>query len=408
VMIGELTTEAVQLGDAGQQALGAQFAVAAFRLWQGSDLAKQDPALYGALIALSSTPLPQAPLTGTPLAVFAPSGHLLAVYTGGESGTVQFFDVTNPGHPRPLYTKQLDDVTSLAVSPDDRVLAIGFTTGEVQLQDIADPRAPERLITDPAHSSTDLTEFIGFTGTDTLVVWRIDRTTVYDIAGTGPPRPEGGLTVDGNVAQVLAVDPVGHRLVATYQAGERWIVRVVDVRDPHDPRLLPAPVIPYLNADQATAALGGQLLAMFPASSSGGVGLWSMPDGRMIHTVQTVNSAATNTPLALDQRGDMLAMIAGNQLHLSPQNGTGPRPAPTGQAVDIPGTVGDSVLALSPDGTLAATVSTSGNFPPRLLELSVPAAVNAVCRSPSLTEPEWEKYVPELPYTPPCPGDSHG
>ena len=74
----------------------------------------------------------------------SPDNHLLAVAGSGDNA-VTLWDVSNPGHPRPLSTvSTLPGISDIKFSPDSKVLAVS-TEGTVQLWDIRNPGDPVPL-----------------------------------------------------------------------------------------------------------------------------------------------------------------------------------------------------------------------------------------------------------------------
>jgi WD domain, G-beta repeat len=411
VTIDDLIAQAVQLRDAdGDPGLAAQFDLAAYRLWRGSDLATQNPALYDGMITAASQQLPSAEVNQ---AVFAPNGHVLAVAGGGGIAAIQLWDVTGVGHPALLSTldEGSDLVSSLAISPNGSLLVAGFLDGTVRLWNISNPRSPvaRPLIADPApcygvNCSYDVVRFAGFTSADTLVVTRAnDGTTLYDTAGTAAARPVS-LPRPGELGYVLATDPADHMLVAGGEVATTP-ARVWNASDPARPRLLRAPIIRYSAADDdpysATFVLADHRLAAFPATPSGGIELLSIPDGARIGRVTTVNNALSATHMAYEQSGDTLAVIDDGQLRF--WNVTDPQsPVQIGQPLLLPGG-GFGNVALSPDASLAFTVPGDDSLPGRLLDLNVTTAARDICATDrALPSALWQRYVPGLRYEPSC------
>jgi WD40 repeat protein len=79
---------------------------------------------------------------------FTPDGHTL-IAGGGSAATTSLWDLTDLTHPNRLatLTGQTGTVTSAALSPDGRTLAVGSTDHTVLIWDVAVPSLPLRIAT---------------------------------------------------------------------------------------------------------------------------------------------------------------------------------------------------------------------------------------------------------------------
>jgi WD40 repeat protein len=342
---------------------------------------------------------------------------------GSNNSEIQLWDMASPEHPRLLSKFQTRvDVEGLlsfglAISPDARVVALSDPDGKVYLWDIGNPRSPVALPpidpTCPPSKKTcthALQAFVGFTASDTLAVDASGGTLLYHIPGSGAPRRVGGgpLVLNGYLASAYVADPIAHQLLtADYSPRSRQVsLRVWDVTDPARPVLLPAPVIPAVLLGEQVA-MADHRIAAFPATPTGGVGLWSVPSGKEVGTVQPVDTFPSLgiQPLALTLGRGRLAIVDANGVELRNWTITATgRPVEHGQPLPSPGGTGfGDTLAVSPDGTEVVVSSSLQTFPVFLLNLNIAADVRAICAMPpKLTRANRRQYVPDLPYSPPC------
>lgn len=338
---------------------------------------------------------------------FSPDGRTLAA--GNQNNTVSLWNTADPNNPAPQgdpLTGPKDPVDVVAFSPDGHTLAAGDSGGTVTLWNTTDPSHPVRL-------RKTLTGAHGF---------------IFS----------------------LAFSPDGHTLAAAGD-DELGSIALWDVSDPAHPVDQPG----ISNSDTTSVESltfsrdGTMLAAGGDGSSKGGVGLWSTtdpgvrvgeridqpagtstwvafsPDGR---TLATGNSRGTVTlwnatdPNHLTRRGSPLTVPGGSlwSVAFSPDGHTLAAAGHTDNGTinlwnvtdpDHPTAIGRpltvetgfvAVLAFSPDGhTLAATTD---DGVATLWDLKVESAISRICAGSSgaLSRQQWSRYVPELPYDPPC------
>jgi WD40 repeat protein/transcriptional regulator with XRE-family HTH domain len=334
---------------------------------------------------------------------FTADGRSLAVGPGSRDGSAGLWDPSGPsgvalrgravnpaGEPK--------NSGSAAVTPDGRTLAVGRTDGSVRLFDTSDPTRP--VPRDPVlHGTGSLVEqvaaapggrLVAASGDDGLVrLWDLTRlgdgTPIatlrdagsYVLASAFSPdaRLLAGASADHRTYVWSIADPTAPRLLAridgpdSYAYSPAWspdgrtlavgaadrVVRLYDVTDPARPSALGAPLTGPDNYVYSVA--------------------WS-PDGA------TLAAASTDSTVRLWDVSDVRAPV-----RLATLEGAG-----------------DAVfsVAWSPDSTTLAAGGADKSV--RLYTADPVRATAAICAhagSP-VTETEWAKYVPDLPYAPPC------
>jgi WD40 repeat protein/energy-coupling factor transporter ATP-binding protein EcfA2 len=338
---------------------------------------------------------------------FSPDGRTLAA--GNQNNTVSLWNTADPNHPAPRgdpLTGPENPVLAVAFSPGGRTLAAGDRGGTVTLWNTADPSRPVRL-----------------------------------------REPLTG--ADGPIFS-LAFSPDGHTLAAAGDEDVRGSIALWDVSDPAHPVAQPGISNSKTSSVMSLAfSRDGTMLAAGGDGSNGTVGLWSTtdpgvrigqpipqptatgtwvafsPDGR---TLATGNSHGTVTlwnatdPNHLTRRGSPLTVPGGSLWSVAfsrdghtlaaaghTDNGTinlwnvtdPDHPTPIGRPLTVE-TGFVAVLAFSPDGhTLAATTD---DGVATLWDLNVESAISRICAGSSgaLSRQQWSRYVPQLPYDPPC------
>jgi len=325
--------------------------------------------------------------TGTVESVaFSPDGRTLA--TGSRDTTARLWDVYDPRHPLPLgiLTGHTKPVSWVMFSPQGRTVATADADSITRLWDIDDLRQPRLLVTltdvypaafspdghalatstqlwdlgDPRHPAP-LSMLSGHTNGVNVVVFSPDGRTLatgstdgtgqlWDVGDLRRPRPLGTLT--GHAGGVVSV-AFSHdgRILATGSIDHT--TRLWDVRDPRHPH-------PW-------GSLTGYTGTVWSVAFS--------PDGRILAT-----ASDDNTVLLWDVRDP-------NQPH--------PWASLTGHADGV------ESMAFSPDGHTLATGSADTTT--RLWETNPNNTTARICRTtPAITTREWDRYLPDLPYQPPC------
>jgi WD40 repeat protein/transcriptional regulator with XRE-family HTH domain len=341
----QVVAEALQFGTS-DTTLATQLTLAAYRLQPTQDLASR-------LLDSENTPLspPLAAGAGSVNSVaFSPGGHTLA--SGSANGMIRMWNVTDPGHPRPLGQPVTAGgpaaIDSVAFSPRGHLLASGSNDDTIQLWDVADPAHSRSLgqlllgggkghgaeysvafspdgrtlattskdgtvrlwdVTDPAHpsqqpivvaDSLSAVDSVAFgPGGRTLAAGSADGTVrLWDVADPAHPGPLGRPLAGGTAAvDSVAFSPGGRTLASGSNDGT---LQLWDVADPAHPRPLGLPQTGVAAAvDSVAFSPDGHTLAS--GNADGTIRLWGLPQ-----TVLTGSRAAV-VSVAFSSGGRTLA-----------------------------------------------------------------------------------------------------
>jgi WD40 repeat protein len=294
-------------------------------------------------------PAPYGPLSG-PIAT-SPNGQLVAA--GGADGAVHLYDVSHPNAPRLVSTVTGPTalVEGVTISPDGRTLAAGSDDRTVWLWDISRPSA--------AHPLTHL---------------------------IGP----------GNYVQSVAFGPKGRTLAAGDADNDVWLW---DVSSPSRPVRLAGPMHgPRSYVYAVTISPDGRTLAA--ASDDKSVWLWDVSDRRHpkpLGRLQGSDSFLFAVSFSTD--GRTLAAASGDGSVWLWDVHDVHHPVAT---ATLTGAVGPLfAAAFLADGRVAAG-GTDRMI--RLWQTSPNLAARQVCRGIGvpISRAEWGRYVPGVPYAPPC------
>lgn len=332
---------------------------------------------------------------------FDPEQPRLAAFAGGQTSLWEL--PSPPGQPRLLARFAANDELVFSGggggSPDGRQLALGTLTGEVAVYDVSDPASPV-LQAPVLGGSQDLVESVAFSadgalllagGSDTAVrVWQLD----------GQVDAEPTVVLDDPTEIVLSVvtSPQG-RLVAAASADNR--VYLYDLAEVASPQLLA--VLDGLDSEAFAAAFTPDVGVLAIAGSDATVLLWDLSDPSAPVRLGAPLTGPSGRIFDLDIASDgsllAAAVVDGSVWVWDLTDPAMPRVlAELGPAPEPRYTVG-----FFPDGQRLAAAGADGRLV--VWELDPIRAIDAICASAgeALTAEEWQRLVPERPYTPPCP-----
>jgi WD40 repeat protein len=293
---------------------------------EANDVRSDDPALAAqlSLAAYRITPTPGAlasllESSGTPMAArmfdsdrdvqcvaLARGGKLLAV--AAADGTVRLWNVSRPGHPRPIGTVtaqgQADALYAVAFSPSGRVLAAAGADGTVDLWRVTDPRHAVSL--GRPLTGTKTTYSLAFSPTGELLAAGSadDTVRLWNVADPAHPVREGGaLTGATGYVQAVAFSPDGNLLAA---GSADHTVRLWNVGNPAKPVLAGQLTGPAGSVDAVAFSPGGQMLAA--GSYDHKVWLWNVTHpAKPVRVIRFTGATSYVMAVAFSPGGQMLA-----------------------------------------------------------------------------------------------------
>ncbi|MGW0702753.1 caspase, EACC1-associated type [Streptomyces sp. NPDC002867] len=366
---------------AGKKSLIALQGVGVNYLWDVTELP-------GSAVLLATTRSPDM-FTGGDIAL-SPDGRLLAdveVYEGNKAGKkgkkpqyvgLRLRDTAAPPRSRPLSTiDDLDNgVQAIAFSPTRPVLAVSDMNGwrdrnrkppVVRIYDIADPERPRQI----ARIEASTTKLDFSPDGETLLL------TDSPFADPDDPRPQAADELEG------------WDLTAPAHPEKRWA------------RPLPGGI------DSAHVAFrpDGKLLAVY--DSGGTLRLWRIEGHRVTDEVSRVTVGTFGSPIAFSPDGTRLALTAKETVVADERPEIWDLTDPTAPArlSYLPASTRAAdfyALRFSPDGEFLAVVRASAGV--ELWDTNPERIIGDLCDSVGdpLTRQQWQHYLPDRPYRPPC------
>ncbi|MFI7386244.1 hypothetical protein [Streptomyces sp. NPDC049813] len=325
-----------------------------------------------------------------------PGGRILV--TGGGDRTARLWDLGGP-RPRPLSTLRgaHGTVWALAAGPGGRVLATADAAGELRTWSLADTAAPKALaVFGPRDGAVRALAYSP--DGRTLASAGADRATrLWDVGDPARPRQLARLTGHTATVRGVAFDRTA-RLLAT--VGDDRRLQLWDVRDPRHPRRYGQWYAHAITGLAAAFSPDADLLA----TSGGGdesVRLWSVADPARPRELAVLRGHSDVVGgLAFSPDGRTLA-TGGDDRTVRLWDVS--RPAGPALRAELTGyTTAVSATAFATDGRTLFTGVYDGMV--RALPLDFPGVIGRACAGarPALTALQWHRYLPGVPYHPPC------
>jgi WD40 repeat protein len=309
---------------------------------------------------------------------FSPNGRILAGGTGGNggSGTVQLWNMTDPGKPTTLGPPLtgLTYVYSVAFSPDGLTLASGNGPGTIQLWNLADPAHPIAL-GQPLAAHTGFVNSVAFSPARHILAAGSGQSgytsngaiQLWNVADPAHPKALGNaLTTASHGVSSVAFSPDGHTLAEAHGPGA---VQLWNVTDPTHPIALGQALTGTTDAVNSVAfSPNGRLLAAGSGSlTSGKVLLWNITNPAHPYTAGPPLTGPTTfvNSVAFSPDGHTLAGASGEPTlsagAIQLWNVTDPtKPTALGQPfTNSQNAMG--AVAFSPDGRILAGGDTSSD-----------------------------------------------
>ncbi|MFG3041482.1 toll/interleukin-1 receptor domain-containing protein [Streptomyces sp. NPDC048330] len=281
------------------------------------------------------------------MAAFGPTGSLLV-----SGMPVVLWDVTDPARPRSLTAPatKVDSVEAIAFHPKHPLLATGGLSDEVMLWDISDPARPTHVSTLPGSRVESQALTFNSDGTLLATLDKDGGVMLWHVVQGTPPKPGERITINGARARSLAFRPHGRTLLV---GDDKGAISTWEIPNHGGPTRLAA-------SARHTGAIKG--LAYHPGGTLAASGA---EDG----TIRLWNLADPTRPVEL-------TALSGGGLYAS------------------------ATVAFSPDGHRMVAGSSHGV---QVWNVDADEILRRLCtESPRITPTEWQQYLPDLDYDPPC------
>ncbi|MBV9594079.1 MAG: helix-turn-helix domain-containing protein [Actinobacteria bacterium] len=304
----------------------------------------------------SSITMPAAFGPVAAVGALTPDGKLLTV--GDAKADVQLYALDSAGHGHPVgpvLTGAHPSLEQLNFTPDAHLMSVGDDAGMVHLYDVTDPANPRLLAVIDRNGASSNVYGVSYSPDGKLLAIGCNdhHVWLWDISNPRHPRRLAVLGGFSSAVYATTFSPDGRTLIA---GGSDDTVRLWDIGTPAHPRPLGVPLSgPTDTVYQTVVSPDGHTLA---GSTTGGeVWLWNIEDRNQPRLLATLHAAS-------------------------------------GLLYD---------LTFSPDDqTLVAGSSTQTMTFWHYHPEAIATRICDVAGSP-IDRTEWARYLPGIPYNPPCP-----
>ena len=342
---------------------------------------------------------PSTPVFGV---VYPAQGHLLAVSSGRADDSVELWDTSDPAQPRPVgepLTSPAGTQFSGAIGfdPAGRLFVTGSRDGAVQLWGVGDPAHPALRATLPGDGAQVESFAFSPDGLTLAVSGDDHQVRLYGVATPSAPTTLATLTGPTNYVYSAAFSPDGGTLAAGSADNGVWLW---NVRDPARPVALPK--LAGFRGYVYGVAFVPQRPVLAAGSADKTVRLWDLSDPAHPVPLGAPITGPSNYVygIAISPDGHKLA-IGSTDASVRLVDISRPE-APIELATMTGATDAVYTVTFTPDGAglAAGTAERRVRFwtvdPERVAE-----RICATVGTP-LTEAEWRRYVPDVPFTPRC------
>ncbi|WP_395729632.1 helix-turn-helix domain-containing protein [Nakamurella sp.] len=334
---------------------------------------------------------------------WTPDGRNLAVAPGPAANAISLWDVAGSPNPVKESTAAPTDPTQrygggVAISPDGRTMAATLSDGGTQLWDIADPDHPVPIGT-PLTGPTDIVQQVTFSADGRHLAVAVNDASVWlwNVADPAVPVPEATLPDLGGPVYSVAFGDGDRILAAATTAGQ---AKVWTLDDPSHPVLASTIDAGQSYSFAVTVSPDGRELAVAGADRE--VRRWDIHD--------PANPAEISRPLTgpgsdlywVDYSPDgRLLAAAGTDHSVWLWDVSDPANPQTYATLGK----SDGPLFVAEFNPTGSTIAAGGSDHSVHQWLTDPAAAqDMICATVGapLTEQEWQVYLPDEPYAPPC------
>lgn len=336
---------------------------------------------------------------GAPALAFSPHGN--TIVSGGADGTVILWNVTDPARPWRLatLTGHRAGIWPVTYSRDGHTLITGSMDTTAILWDVTDETRPRRLSTLAGHDHAVTSVSFAPDG-HTVAIGSDDETaTLWDITDQTDPRQLARLTGHRWPVRAVPFSPAGNTVVtcSTDTTAIVW-----DVTEPAKPRRLTT-LTDENSAYGAAFSPDGRTLAL--AQEGRKTTLWDMSDRSHPDRIVTMRGQASSVyTVGFSPDGKLLCTGGYDKTAILWDITDQRRPR---ELVTLAGNaLAVAAVVFSPD---RRTLAVSGDESPvlwniaRLYDIVTrPVETGCTITGRGLSEQEWEKYAPDLPYHSTC------